>query len=84
MPARGDTIDRAERLSAALGAIDAAIESIRDFLKEYDQLHNAENCSELVYLLRCGTKSRQKSGPLGPGALQPADAIASRAGTGRE
>jgi hypothetical protein len=37
---------------AALGAIDAAIESIRGFLKEYDQLQNAENCSELVYLLR--------------------------------
>jgi hypothetical protein len=37
---------------AALGAIDAGIESIRDFLKQYDQMHNAENCSELVYLLR--------------------------------
>lgn len=37
---------------AALGAIDAAIASIRGFLKEYDQLQNAENCSELVYLLR--------------------------------
>jgi len=37
---------------AALGAIDAAIESIRGFLREYDQLHNAENCSELEYLLR--------------------------------
>jgi hypothetical protein len=37
---------------AALGAIDAAIESIRSFLKEYDQLENAENCSELVYLLK--------------------------------
>jgi excinuclease UvrABC helicase subunit UvrB len=37
---------------AALGAIGAAIESIRSFLKEYDQLQNAENCSELVYLLR--------------------------------
>jgi UvrB/uvrC motif len=37
---------------AALGAIDAAIEGIRTFLREYDQLHNAENCSELEYLLR--------------------------------
>jgi hypothetical protein len=37
---------------AALGAIDAAITSIRSFLQEYDQLQNAENCSELVYLLR--------------------------------
>ena len=37
---------------AALGAIDAAIEGIRGFLREYDQLKNAENCSELEYLLR--------------------------------
>ncbi|MBI3836301.1 MAG: UvrB/UvrC motif-containing protein [Planctomycetia bacterium] len=37
---------------AALGAVDAAIESIRGFLGEYEQTHNAENCSELVYLLR--------------------------------
>jgi len=37
---------------AALGAIDAGIASIKAFLKEYDQLQNAENCSELVYLLR--------------------------------
>jgi hypothetical protein len=37
---------------AALGAIDAGIAGIRKFLKEYDQLQNAENCSELVYLLR--------------------------------
>ncbi len=37
---------------AALGAMDAGIEAIRGFLGEYEQLHNAENCSELVYLLR--------------------------------
>jgi hypothetical protein len=37
---------------AALGAVDAGIRAIRGFLKEYDQLQNAENCSELVYLLR--------------------------------
>jgi hypothetical protein len=37
---------------AALGAIDAAIEGIRTFLRQYDQLQNAENCSELEYLLR--------------------------------
>jgi hypothetical protein len=37
---------------AALGAIDAGIAAIRAFLKEYDQLQNADNCSELVYLLR--------------------------------
>lgn len=37
---------------AALGAVDAAIEAIRGFLKEYGQLENAENCSELTYLNR--------------------------------
>jgi hypothetical protein len=37
---------------AALGAIEAAIEGVRAFLREYEQLHNAENCSELVYLQR--------------------------------
>ena len=37
---------------AALGAIEAGIRSIRSFLKEYDQLQNADNCSELAYLLR--------------------------------
>lgn len=37
---------------AALGAIDAAIEGIRSFLREYDQMHNAENCSELEFLER--------------------------------
>lgn len=37
---------------AALGAIDAAIEGIRGFLEQYNQTHNAENCSELNYLLR--------------------------------
>jgi hypothetical protein len=43
---------RLEDYRAALGAISAGIKSIRSFLKEYDQLQNAENCSELVYLLR--------------------------------
>ncbi|MEX2112945.1 MAG: UvrB/UvrC motif-containing protein [Pirellulales bacterium] len=37
---------------AALGAIDAAIDGIRGFLKEYEQTQNEENCSELAYLLR--------------------------------
>jgi hypothetical protein len=37
---------------AALGAIDAAIEGIRGFLREYKQEQNAENCSELEYLVR--------------------------------
>jgi hypothetical protein len=37
---------------AALGAIDAAIDGIRGFLKEYEQEQNEENCSELVFLLR--------------------------------
>jgi hypothetical protein len=43
---------RLEDYRAALGAIAAGIQSIRNFLKEYDQTHNAENCSELAYLLR--------------------------------
>ncbi len=38
--------------AAALQAIEASIQGIRDFLQEYDQEHNAENCSELSYLLR--------------------------------
>ena len=37
---------------AAIGAIDAAIEGIREFLEQYNQTHNAENCSELTYLQR--------------------------------
>lgn len=37
---------------AALGAIDAAIEGIRGFLSEYDQSQNADNCSELSFLLK--------------------------------
>ena len=41
-----------EDYQAALGAIDAGIEAIRAFLAEYEQTHNAENCSELVYLQR--------------------------------
>jgi hypothetical protein len=36
---------------AALGAIDAGIQSIRSFLSEYDQVENADKCNELVYLL---------------------------------
>jgi hypothetical protein len=37
---------------AALGVIDAGINSIRKFLEEYDQSQNAETCNELVQLLR--------------------------------
>ncbi len=37
---------------AALGAIDAGIAAIRAFLAEYDQTHNAENCSELAFLIQ--------------------------------
>ncbi len=37
---------------AALGAIDAAIQGIRAFLVEYEQMDNAENCSELAYLTK--------------------------------
>lgn len=35
---------------AALGAIDAAIDGIREFLSEYNQTQNAENCNELTFL----------------------------------
>ena len=37
---------------AALGAIDAAIDGIHSFLREYNQMHNADDCSELEYLVR--------------------------------
>ena len=37
---------------AALGVIDAGIEAIRQFLREYDQEDNTENCSELTFLLK--------------------------------
>lgn len=36
---------------AAIRAIDAGIESIRQFLIDYDQLHRAEECSELQQLI---------------------------------
>jgi hypothetical protein len=39
-----------KQYQAALGAIDAGIVSIRSFLREYDQLENADKCNELVYL----------------------------------
>ena len=54
--------------AAAVGAIDAAIEGIRGFLKEYDQTHNAENCSELDYLLRWRDEIEEKTGD----AIRPA------------
>ena len=41
-----------EDYKAAIGAVDAGIAAIRKFLEEYDQAQNAENCSELVHLLR--------------------------------
>ncbi|HEX3726870.1 MAG TPA: UvrB/UvrC motif-containing protein [Pirellulales bacterium] len=41
-----------KEFAAALGAIDAGIEAIRSFLREYEQLDNAEKCSELVFMLR--------------------------------
>ena len=37
---------------AALGVIDAGVEAIRSFLKEYDQSENTENCSELTFLVK--------------------------------
>jgi hypothetical protein len=49
---------------AALGAIDAGIEAIREFLAEYDQSQNAENCGELTYLVRWRDEiAGQMSGP---------------------
>lgn len=38
------------KLGPALEAIEAGIESIRDFLEEYDQAHRAEECGELTSL----------------------------------
>ncbi len=38
--------------TAAVGAIDAAIDGIRDFLAQYDQSQNADNCNELSFLLK--------------------------------
>ena len=39
-------------LPAALRAIDAGIEAIRQFLIDYDQLHRAEECGELQQLIK--------------------------------
>ncbi len=58
--------------AAALGAIDAAIEGIREFLAEYNQLHNAENCSELTYLEKWREELASKSaGPSRPAPFDP-------------
>jgi hypothetical protein len=59
---------------AALGAIDAAIAAIRRFLTEYDQLHNAENCGELVYLLRWRDEIASKES--GKSTAEPRDPLA--------
>ncbi|RDJ93497.1 hypothetical protein B4Q13_21530 [Lacticaseibacillus rhamnosus] len=57
---------------AALGAIDAGVEAIRRFLTEYDQLQNADNCSELVYLLRWREEVSSKvSGPMADEPIDP-------------
>jgi hypothetical protein len=37
--------------AAAIGAIDAGIEAVRQFLIDYDQLHRAEECGELQQLI---------------------------------
>ena len=39
-------------LPAAIGAIEAGIEGIRQFLIDYDQLHRAEDCGELQQLIQ--------------------------------
>jgi hypothetical protein len=59
---------------AAVGAVDAGIESIRSFLAEYEQSHNAENCSELVYLLRWREEIMAKQG--GKSKREPVDPLA--------
>jgi hypothetical protein len=50
---------------AAVGAIDAGIEAIRQFLIDYDQLHRAEECGELQQLIhwREETVARQTGVP---------------------
>ena len=37
--------------AAAIGAVDAGIEAIRQFLIDYEQLHRAEDCGELQQLI---------------------------------
>ena len=59
---------------AALGAIDAGIAAIRRFLVEYDQLQNAENCSELAYLLRWRDEVASKDS--GASSREPVDPLA--------
>jgi hypothetical protein len=60
--------------AAALGAIDAAIEGVREFLREYEQIQNAENCSELNYLLRWREEIESKTS--GSGRDMPYDPMA--------
>ena len=59
---------------AALGAIDAGIAAIRRFLVEYEQLHNAENCSELAFLLRWRDEVASKDS--GASSREPVDPVA--------
>ncbi len=58
---------------AALGAIDAGIAAIRRFLAEYEQLHNADNCSELAYLLRWRDEVASKDS--GASSREPVDPV---------
>ncbi|MCR4411756.1 MAG: UvrB/UvrC motif-containing protein [Thermoguttaceae bacterium] len=54
MHARAVATPQIERgdFAGALRAIDAGIEGIREFLEEYDQSHDEEECTELSNLLR--------------------------------
>lgn len=61
--------------AAALGAIDAAIDGIREFLTEYNQTQNAENCNELTYLEKWREELASKNGAAGRPA--PFDPVAS-------
>ncbi len=52
---------------AAIGVIDAGIAGIRQFLSEYNQLENAESCTELAQLARWRDQLASK----GPGRFAP-------------
>lgn len=61
---------------AALGAIDAGIAAIEQFLRDYEQTQNSEHCTELAQLRRwrdevaakqAGRRSGSTSPPAGPG-----------------
>jgi len=64
-------------MPAAIAAIDAGILAIRQFLEEYEQLHQADKCAELVQLTRWREELSARPGaPLLLGAAkEPADKL---------